>query len=117
MAEFKYLPGEARVDAPLWGKLVGLPEGEVVELSAELKDDFGQTWRSRASYPVTAGEVDLAGGVPTAAPWMGSDAYGLYWSMTRQEDEPSPFLTDPGTVFQNALHPTVTARVGGEIVA
>ena len=117
MVEFKHLPGEAWVDAPLWGKLVGLSEGEVVELSAELKDDFGQTWRSRASYPVTAGEVDLAGGVPTAAPWTGSDAYGLYWSMMRQESEPSPFLTDPGTVFLNALHPTVTARVGGEIVA
>ena len=117
MAEFRNLPEKARVDAPLWGKLVGVPNGAVVELSAEVQDDFGQSWRSRASYPVRAGEIDLAGGVPSDAPWSGSDAYGLYWSMRRQATEPSPFLTDPGTVFQNALRPVVTARLDGEVVA
>ncbi len=104
MARFENLPRDARVDAPLWGQLVGLSPERPVNIEATVQDDVGQMWRSEAVYRASAeGTVDLAGAQPLRAAWSGSDAYGLYWSMQLVGEPISPFSAYPGSVFQEGL--------------
>ena len=118
MVRFENLPRDARVDAPLWGQLVGLPPGSTVRIEAAMRDDIGQTWQSHALYEASsAGTVDLAAAQPLRAAWLGSDAYGLCWSMKPQDEPTSPFSAYPGSVFGEELEVTLTASLEGQEVA
>ena len=101
MPEFRYLPSEARADAPLWGHLTGLEPRQPVEVRLELTDALGHIWRSSAVYRASAaGTVDLAAGAPQKAAWQGSDAYGLYWSLKCADAPTNPYGLD--TCFEVA---------------
>ena len=96
MAAFENLPKEIRADAPLWGRVVDLPAERLVDVTVRLRDDLGQTWQSNATFRSSPeGTLDLAGAKPLAAAWMGSDAYGTYWSMelvSPNERFPMPYF-------------------------
>ena len=118
MVKFENLPQDARVDAPLWGQVVGLSPEQSIKLEATVQDDMGQIWRSEAMYQASAeGAVDLAGAHPLQAAWSDSDAYGLYWSMQLVEEPISPFSAYPGSVFGESLEVILTASTDGKKVA
>ncbi len=118
MVRFENLPRDARVDAPLWGQLTGLPPSSPARIEAAMRDDVGQAWRSRALYEASSeGTVDLAAAQPLEAAWSGSDAYRLYWSMQLVEEPVSPFSAYPGSVFQERLEVVFTASIDGKEVA
>jgi len=120
MAAFENLPKEIRADAPLWGRVVDLPAGRPVDVTVKLRDDFGQTWHSEATFRSSPeGTLDLAGAKPLAAAWKGSDAYGTYWSMelvSPNERFPMPYF-DAATASLDPLRLELEVRVDGAPVA
>jgi len=120
MAAFENLPEEIRADAPLWGRVVDLPANCPVDVTVKLRDDFGQEWRSDATFRSSpTGTLDLAGAKPVEAAWVGSDAYGTYWSMelsSPNQGYPMPYF-DAATASLDPLRLELDARVEGMSVA
>ena len=119
MANFKNLPTKARFDAPLWGQLGGLPNNQAVDISVQLRTASGDVWQAQATFLSSDDTfIDLAGGPPSGADWIGSDAYGLYWSMLRktpQNDWGSSF--EGVTASLEPLTTEVTAYIGQDVIA
>lgn len=120
MAAIENLPKEARADAPLWGRVVDLPADRLVDVTVKLRDDLGQTWRSAATFRSSPeGSLDLAAAKPVEAAWVGSDAYGMYWSMelaSPNEGFPMPYF-DAATASLDPLRLELDVSVEGTSVA
>lgn len=96
---------------PVAVRLTGIAPGTAIEIAAERR--FGQppqVYASHARFIADAGGVvDLNRAAPTAGSYEGTDAAGLFWSMT-PTDRPVPQDWKSGEV-------RLSARVGEHVVA
>lgn len=100
---------------PVHVTLTGLPAGEPVEVSAEVRSDL--TWRSAATYTADDdGRVDLDTATPTDAPFDEPDGTGLFWTLSPGPDA-VPARTEADAWFAHEHTVRLTAHVDGEVVA
>ena len=107
-------PARALIDEPVSIRVTGLRPDQTVVLRARMRDDVERDWSSYASFRADAsGAIDVSSQPTLSGTYDGVDQMGLFWSMTGQIDDgkglPS-FMKTPLTT-------TVTAEVGGEVVA
>ncbi len=96
--ELRVLPQEVLVGDPVSITVAGLPAGKVASLAVSGKDQFGNTWSSKASFRADgAGTIDLSRDAPVEGSYDGVDPAGLFWSMTCQPagEIVSPFVAMP----------------------
>lgn len=90
---------------PIDLRLVGFPANAAVTVTAERvwgRRDPAR-YRSKAKFRADAdGTIDFARDAPIAAPWVGVDPRGLFWSMTRTEEALSDDEPDSSTVVLRA---------------
>jgi dienelactone hydrolase len=102
-------PELALMDAPVQIRLLHFAPHQRVVLAAQMTDDGGWRWTSRAVFQADAtGTVDLASQAPLEGSYAGIDPMGMFWSMT-------PDSRKRGMDYFNQLHPyrtTFTAEVG-----
>ena len=94
--------------------MLGLEPNQTVVLRARMRDDVERDWSSYATFRADAtGAVDVSSQPALSGSYDGVDQMGLFWSMAGQLDDrkglPS-FMKTPLTT-------TLTAEVGGEVVA
>jgi dienelactone hydrolase len=76
-------PEHALMDEPVRIRVLGCSPHQRVTLTAQMTDDGGRQWISRATFEADAeGTVDLAGHAPLDGSYAGCDPMGLFWSMT-----------------------------------
>ena len=107
-------PPNALIDERVSIRVLGLEPNQTVVLRARMRDDVERDWSSYASFRADAsGAIDVSSQPTLSGTYDGVDQMGLFWSMTGQIDDgkglPS-FMKTPLTT-------TVTAEVGGEVVA
>lgn len=91
-------PQEVLVGDPVNIMVTGLPAGQVATLTVSGKDQFGNTWASRASFRADEnGSIDPSRDAPLEGSYRGVDPAGLFWSMTCQpaSEMVSPFVIMP----------------------
>lgn len=90
MAEILVTPRRAPLDAVLEIRVVDLPPGEPVTVSASTGD-----WSSSAVFVADErGVVDLTRHAPVEGGYPGVDPMGLFWSMTRTGEPGGPTLLE-----------------------
>ncbi|MEM7116896.1 MAG: acyl-CoA thioesterase/bile acid-CoA:amino acid N-acyltransferase family protein [Chloroflexota bacterium] len=94
-------------------EVMGLAPKQEVVLTASLRDDFRQVWRSQATFLADEqGVVNVATQTPLAGSYQTADPMGLFWSM--QPDEAQAFFVN----FRSTFIPVeIAAHVAGEQVA
>src|SRR3990170_8120314 len=107
-------PARALIDEPVSIRVTGLRPDQTVVLRARMRDDVERDWSSYASFRADAsGAIDVSSQPTLSGTYDGVDQMGLFWSMAGRLDDrkglPS-FVKTPLTT-------TVTAEVGGEVVA
>lgn len=76
-------PEQALMDEPVRIRVLECPPQQRVTLTAQMTDDGGRRWTSRATFEAdTEGTVDLVAHAPLDGSYTGSDPMGLFWSMT-----------------------------------
>lgn len=79
-------PPKALIGDPVDISVSGLPAGQTATISMSGKDQFGNTWASRASYKADAsGTVDIARDAPLEGSYKGNNRSGLFWSLAPQD--------------------------------
>jgi len=74
--------------APVDLQMTNLEPHARVNITAE-RVFYGKLYRSTATFKAAAGgSLNLASAEPISAPWTGVDRRGLFWSMTRTDEEP-----------------------------
>ncbi|MBI5284865.1 MAG: acyl-CoA thioesterase/BAAT N-terminal domain-containing protein [Chloroflexi bacterium] len=107
-------PPNALIDERVSIRVLGLEPDQTVVLRARMRDDVERDWSSSVTFRADAtGAVDVSVQPALSGTYQGIDQMGLLWSMAGQFDDgkglPS-FMKTPLTT-------TVTAEVGGEVVA
>ena len=107
-------PPNALIDERVSIRVLGLEPDQTVVLRARMRDDVERDWSSYATLRADAtGVVDVSSQPALSGTYDGVDQMGLFWSMAGQLDDrkglPS-FMKTPLTT-------TLTAEVGGEVVA
>lgn len=76
-------PTRVGIGDPIAVQLSGLAPEAQATLVVEATDQFGNTWRSAATYAADAqGEIDIARVAPLSGSYEGADPAGPFWSMT-----------------------------------
>ena len=103
-------------DEPITLRLSGFEPGKIVNVKAELKDDAGVIWSSRAAFEVDAdGIVDLAEQGPVSGTYDKPDRSGFLWSMSPESDAKILSNYKKDTVEPDPI--AVTVELDGDIVA
>jgi dienelactone hydrolase len=75
-------PEHALMDEPVRIRVLGCSPQQRVTLTAQMTDDGGRRWISRATFEADAeGTVDTASQAPLDGSYTGCDPMGLFWSM------------------------------------
>jgi dienelactone hydrolase len=91
-------------------RVVGLPPGKQVAITAEMIDRSGRIWRSTANFISTnRGEIDVSKQAPLASSYSGVDPLGLFWSMADTKE-----VSQDKSMFDTDLATSVTFRVADE---
>jgi len=94
LPELVISPQKALIGDPVKIAVTGLTPGRTVMLGLSGKDQFGNTWASRASFRAdSAGTVDISRDATLQGSYSGIDPGGLFWSLAPQDPGPiiSPF--------------------------
>ncbi|KAM5330006.1 bile acid-CoA:amino acid N-acyltransferase isoform 2-T2 [Glossophaga mutica] len=82
MPQLKATPASALADEPVHIRATGLPPMQLVTLTASLKDERGNLFRSKAFYKANeAGELDLQEAPSLGGDYVGVHPMGLFWSL------------------------------------
>ncbi len=75
-------PERALMDEPVQIRVLGCSPQQRITLTAQMTDDGGRRWNSRATFEADAqGIVDTALHAPLEGSYTGCDPMGLFWSM------------------------------------
>ncbi len=107
-------PAQARIDERVSIRVLGLEPVQTVALRARMRDDVERDWSSHATFRADAtGAVDVSSQPALSGTYDGVDQMGLFWSMAGQLDDRKGFPS----FMKTPLTTTLTAEVGGEVVA
>lgn len=82
MPQLTATPASALADEPVHIRATGLPPMQLVTLTASLKDEKGNLFRSKAFYRANeAGELDLKQAPSLGGDYVGVHPMGLFWSL------------------------------------
>jgi dienelactone hydrolase len=103
-------------DEPITLRLSGFEPGQAVTVKAEMKDDAGVVWSSKAAFKAAdESKVDLAEQSPISGSYTKADPSGFLWSMSPISDAKILSNYKKDTVEPDSI--TVSAVVSGDIVA
>lgn len=86
MFQLTATPASALADEPVHIRVTGLPPLQLVTLTASLKDEKGNVFRSKAFYKTDeVGELDLMKAPAFGGDYVGVHPMGLFWSLKCQK--------------------------------
>ncbi|XP_047554850.1 acyl-coenzyme A amino acid N-acyltransferase 2-like [Lutra lutra] len=86
MFQLTATPASALADEPVHIRVTGLPPLQLVTLTASLKDEKGNVFRSKAFYKANeVGELDLMEAPAFGGDYVGVHPMGLFWSLKCQK--------------------------------
>ncbi|XP_044121185.1 acyl-coenzyme A amino acid N-acyltransferase 2-like isoform X2 [Neovison vison] len=86
MFQLTATPASALADEPVHIRVTGLPPLQLVTLTASLKDEKGNVFRSKAFYKTNeVGELDLMKAPAFGGDYVGVHPMGLFWSLKCQK--------------------------------
>lgn len=110
-------PNSAFVDEPVLVRLRGVQANAKVTLRAAVRDDAGRTWASSGVYVANGeGLIDCAGRESVGGSYRGTDAAGLFWSMSLRGDRKAQGVTFCKNSVE-ADRVTISAEIEGERIA
>lgn len=111
-------PAKALADEPVIIQASSLEPGQLITLTASMRDDYNRNWQSSAAFIADEGGiVDVATQAPITGTYTTADPMGLFWSMQPVAAIPSTDYDFFANWYTVPRMVTIKAEVEGKQVA